>query len=473
MVKSLLRGGLLLPAIAVLSCSPPQPVAVPDRGGRSCEPGDLWPRHWACDGPTAGDSAGQLQICSAFLGPRPGARVIDVDCSAQCIETAVEDAIAAREKEPCWQPLVFRLKGPCGALKLGPRHADVTFESADPIHRATVCGADRPARCQPCVSPSSYDSCPAETAIHIEGTHDVGIYDLEIVGLKTATPGCDAVGIRVEGSHRIAVVNNHLSQIQVDWKNASGRVNDLNARGIWVSGTRERPSSKIAVAKNQLSELQLGYSEALALSGDVIEFIVAGNTLEHVDNIAIDIEGDRDGVARDGRVCGNIVGPLDPGNKAYLKCDDRVATIEKGVPSCAAPADLRPHAGGIYIDGGRQVDIGLNKVSGFDYGIQVSREQWVPPPTGVRIWSNELTQNAIANIHLGFAERGVGDCGTHIFANTFGPVVCRALCTTEDARWTLDPAGICSPSASFYAHVEDMSCAPRIDPPQAQAPSAR
>lgn len=387
-------------------------------------------------------------------------RIVKVDCSKECIETVVEREIRERERRQSDEPLVFSLLGDCGAVKLSDRHHDVTVESLDLAKPATVCGAPVRSGCQACLDSKSTEI----VAVAVSNTADVGVLGLRIAGLSTTQPGYDAIGIRVEGSQRVAIVANTIKDIGVDWKSADGPADKFNARGIWVTGTRSQPSAKIVVAHNDVALMRLGYSEAIAASGEAVGIAIVGNTVQNVDNIGIDIEGDGAGVAREALVCGNDVGPLDLNNQAYWTCNDNVPTIKKGKPSCDVDSDGHPNAAGIYVDGGRAIDIAFNRVHGFDYGVQVSTEQRVPPPTGIRIWSNTLADQEHSNIHLGYRKGcGVGDCGTLILANSFKPVRNRQKCASDGRIWALqEPEGICRPTAAFYGQIKDVPCAPTI-----------
>jgi len=161
------------------------------------------------------------------------------------------------------------------------------------------------------------------------------------------------------------------------------------------------PWSGIVVEGCEIHDCKLGSSEALALNGNVDGFLVSGNTVRDCDNIGIVAIGHEktapaNDQARRGKIVGNKVFNISSfGNPAYG--DER-------------------SAGGIYVDGGRDILIERNLVRHCDYGIEVGCEN---PGTAanVVVRSNLLFRNSVAGLIFGGYDAERGTVERCVFAN--------------------------------------------------------
>lgn len=203
--------------------------------------------------------------------------------------------------------------------------------------------------------------------------------------------GIELVGNRVEGVANLAP--------------PPGR----DAHGIAVYGTSATANSGLLIRGNRLSNLTLGSSEAMVLNGNVTGFRVLGNTVEDCDNIGIDAIGfENTGAppdtnrARDGWISGNTV----------RRCSSA------GNPSYP-PGSLS--AGGIYIDGGKDIIIERNHVHHCDIGIEVASEHAGRIVSGIIVRSNLVRENTVTGLFIGgYDESATGDVeACAVLHNTF------------------------------------------------------
>lgn len=217
------------------------------------------------------------------------------------------------------------------------------------------------------------------------------------------------VGILIEGSgHGIELVGNTVGGIASTARvreDLSGR----NAHGIAVYGNQEAPVADLLILENHLRNLTLGSSEAMVLNGNVDGFQILKNVVVDCDNIGIDAIGfegtapsERLDQARNGLIAGNTV--------------ERITTVSN--PSYGGGTTS---AGGIYVDGGRDIIIERNLVANCDIGIEVASEHLGKVTSGITVRSNLLRDNRMGGLFIGgYNESSTGsaaDC--RIAHNTF------------------------------------------------------
>ncbi len=183
----------------------------------------------------------------------------------------------------------------------------------------------------------------------------------------------DGSGVRIVGAGTdLEISGNVIHEIRGD-----------DAMGITVYGTEPQPISDLVIAGNQIFDCEPARSEALVLNGNVDGFEISGNLVRDVNNIGIDMIGgetpiqpDPSLVARNGVVRGNTVIHA---NSIY----------EGG------------YAGGIYVDGGRDIVIENNSVSFSDLGIEIGAENDGLTTTGIVVRNNVLFSNERAGLVFG------------------------------------------------------------------------
>ena len=199
----------------------------------------------------------------------------------------------------------------------------------------------------------------------------------------------DGSGVRIVGSG-------------TDIEIRDNRIHDMrgsHAMGITVYGTEATSISNLLIDGNEIYDCDPARSEAVALNGNVEQFTVTDNVVRDVNNIGMvfiggegDIQPDPDKVARNGVVRGNQV---------Y-----RARSIYGG-----------GFAGGIYVDGGRDIVVERNLVSECDLGIEIGAENSGIVVTGVVVRENVLWENDKAGLVFGGFAAGVGRVRDSFFLN--------------------------------------------------------
>ncbi len=233
--------------------------------------------------------------------------------------------------------------------------------------------------------------------ITIANQSNIVINGFEIRNFKANSNSSVPIGISVEGSGaNIELLNNKIHNIE----NPNG-----NAHGIAVYGTNGSTAiTNIVVTGNEIYNCKLGQSESLVLNGNVDGFRVNNNTIHDNDNIGIDFIG-YEGTAssndntRNGECIGNTV---------------------YNITSVGNPTYSDACAGGIYVDGGKNILIDRNSVKNCDIGIEVATERG-PVTTGITVANNVITDcKPQAGISFGSAggSAGGGVENLKVFGNT-------------------------------------------------------
>ncbi|RYI28314.1 DUF1565 domain-containing protein [Bacillus infantis] len=219
--------------------------------------------------------------------------------------------------------------------------------------------------------------------ISIHNKSYITIDGFEVRNYKTAEEDVVPIGISVSGSGKgIRILRNHVHHIETLHDNG-------NAHGIAVYGTKAPEAIEdIEISENLVEDLKLGWSEAIVLNGNVSHFKVTKNIVRQSNNIGIDMIGfegtsprEAYDQARNGLVSHNTVcGISSYGNPAY-----------------------GPHytAGGIYVDGGKDITIEENRVYQNDIGIEAASEHKGKSTSGISIRKNIIFENRSAGIAIG------------------------------------------------------------------------
>jgi cysteine-rich repeat protein len=199
----------------------------------------------------------------------------------------------------------------------------------------------------------------------------------------------DGSGIRVlgAGSH-VELRDNEIHDIR-----------GSHAMGITVYGTDPTPISDVIIDGNTIHDCEPAQSEALTLNGNVTDFAVTNNTVRDVNNIGIDaIGGETDIqpnpalVARNGVIRGNTVIRA---NSSYGG----------------------GYAGGIYVDGGKDIVIENNVSTENDLGIEIGAENPGTVTSGIIVRNNLVYANEKVGIVFGGFQASVGRVKNCAFLN--------------------------------------------------------
>lgn len=244
--------------------------------------------------------------------------------------------------------------------------------------------------------------------LEIQSKSYLRIDGFTLKNFTTSQPYQVPVGILIQGSGAgLEIVNNTIEFIgSTATVNASllGR----DAHGIGVFGTQNTAISDLLIRDNTIRNLSIGSSEALVLNGNVDGFKVLANLVEDCDNIGIDAIGFEGTAptaamdqARNGLIARNSV---------------------RNITTVSNPAyGGETSAGGIYVDGGRDIVIERNDVSNCDIGIEVASEHKNKVTSGITVRSNLIRNNLMGGLFIGgYNANSTGDADDCLIAhNTF------------------------------------------------------
>ena len=223
--------------------------------------------------------------------------------------------------------------------------------------------------------------------VYMNNKSYVRIENLEICNNQSSGA---TMGIYVEASDSsvgIQLVNNKIYNINGETGSS------LNGDGISARASGTSPNGAIRdllIEGNEVYDCKLGHSEAVVVNGNITDWKIINNYIHDNDNIGIDAAGGFKACktasldqARNGLIAGNVVvnnngtdNPTYEGNGG---------------------------ADGIYVDGGRDIVIEYNYVSGSAYGIEIGTENSLSDfgPKNIVIRHNVSLGNDNAAIQLG------------------------------------------------------------------------
>lgn len=226
----------------------------------------------------------------------------------------------------------------------------------------------------------------ASAMLAIDGRSWIRIVGLEIASYRTAVRDDVVAGVLITGpAHHVEVLDCAIHDI-ASTAPVDADLGGRDAHGLAVYGSGgTTPIHDVLIAGNEIAHCTLGSSEALVVNGNVERFEISDNRVHDNDNIGIDVIGwegtaPADDQARDGVIRGNhVYGNSAAGNPAYT--------------------DLA--AGGIYVDGGRDLLIERNTLHHNDYGIEIGCENPGRTTSGIVVRDNLVFHNTVAGIGFG------------------------------------------------------------------------
>jgi len=210
-----------------------------------------------------------------------------------------------------------------------------------------------------------------------------------------------ASGIYIIGSGTDVEVSN-CKIYNIGWTTDSTAVpsSSNNANPLVVVGSGADSYNEIFVGDNEIYSCNTGYSEGLTMAGNVENFLIEGNIVHHIRNIGIDMTGhyswtgapDNVNFARNGNVKYNIV------------------------HHCVSPVATN---GGIYVDGGKWINVEGNTCYENLAGITVGCENNNYTADGINIRDNFVYNNRDAGIIFGSNAPNSKVINSSITNNTF------------------------------------------------------
>jgi hypothetical protein len=199
----------------------------------------------------------------------------------------------------------------------------------------------------------------------------------------------DGSGIRVLGfGSNITLQNNLIHDI----------LGTGGAMGITVYGTSSTPIQNLLITGNQVYHCDPGHSEALTLNGNITNFQITNNLVHDVDNIGIDMIGGDTSIQRNQTLVTR--NGVCSGNTVY----NANSTYGGG------------YAGGIYVDGGKNITLEDNISYQNDLGLEIGAENKVVA-SGIVVEDNLIYQNDKAGLVFGGYASNVGRVKSSKFLN--------------------------------------------------------
>jgi hypothetical protein len=198
-----------------------------------------------------------------------------------------------------------------------------------------------------------------DALVTLNGQDHITVEGLEIRNMITAEKNHNPIGVLVSSDSKGIVLRKlRIHDIETNYTGKNGG----DAHGVAVYGDSGSGSiSNIVIDGVEIYDCRLGSSESMVLNGNVEDFTVKNCTVHDNNNIGIDFIGHEQTCpvealdqARNGICIDNLVYNINTtGNPAYG--GDR-------------------SAGGIYVDGGRDILIERNIVHDCDIGMEIASE---------------------------------------------------------------------------------------------------
>ncbi len=204
----------------------------------------------------------------------------------------------------------------------------------------------------------------------------------------------------------IVVYGNNIQNIYLANNRMQGLSASENAHAIAVYGTgssEQRAISNVIIENNFINAASLGSSEAIAINGNVSKWLIKGNTLTNLNNIAIDAIGGEGTVkpitTANGRV---LPSEWDAARLGFIE-----SNVVQNVSTSTNPAygNAESWAAAIYVDGAHSINISDNQIESVPWAIEVGAENCVVA-SHVSIRNNDIGKTHYGDILLGGYQPG-------------------------------------------------------------------
>lgn len=216
--------------------------------------------------------------------------------------------------------------------------------------------------------------------VTIKDKNYITISGFTIQDLTTKQLDETVIGIYVTGSSsHITLANNHVKRIKTF-------AEDGNGHGIAVYGTGSMRD--INIVGNTVEDLVLGASESIVLNGNINGFKIENNIVRRSNNIGIDLIG-FEGISKDKK-------------RDYVRNGAVKNNYVYEISSYGNPAYGENYsAGGIYVDGGKNITIEYNTLYKNDIGIEVTSEHANKYADNIKVLNNTVYNNFFTGISIG------------------------------------------------------------------------
>lgn len=173
-----------------------------------------------------------------------------------------------------------------------------------------------------------------------------------------------------------------------DYKILNNNMHDLlgsNAVGVLFVGSHiSTPFSNILISGNHITNIAPAPSEAIAVNGNIDGFEISNNYLETINNIGIVMIGGED----------------------WVNTNDAVNFARNGVCKWNTVIHANSiygggYAGGVYVDGGKNIIVENNTITGSDVGLEIGCENHGFIAENITVRNNIIYKNEKAGLGFG------------------------------------------------------------------------
>jgi len=240
-----------------------------------------------------------------------------------------------------------------------------------------------------------------DALVSLNGQSYVTVAGLEIRNFVTAVKDRVPVGVYINGSSSdVHFRNLKIHDIESNYDPGGDAVLGADAHGLAVYGDNGPTAiSNVLIDGVEIYDCKLGSSEALVINGNVDGFVIQNCIVHDNNNIGICLIG-HEGTcptpasdqARNGECLANLVYNINTtGNQAYRSG----ATYDRS-------------AGGIYVDGGRDILIDRSISHDCDIGIEIGCEHEGKTVSQVLVRNNFVYSNYLGGVLCGGYDGTVG-----------------------------------------------------------------
>ncbi|MCK5896437.1 MAG: hypothetical protein KAG20_06505, partial [Cocleimonas sp.] len=178
------------------------------------------------------------------------------------------------------------------------------------------------------------------------------------------------------------------------------------AHGIAVYGMGKNEKKSIhdvIIEGNALSNLRTGSSESIVINGNVIGWEIKNNTVENINNIAIDAiggEGTSPAHQEKGRI---LPSSVDVARYGFIE-----GNVIKNMSTAGNPSydNEETWAGAIYIDGAHHIKIANNRVENASWAYMLGAENCMTAQH-ITVTNNSATGSTYGDLYVGgYAKKG-------------------------------------------------------------------
>ncbi len=236
-----------------------------------------------------------------------------------------------------------------------------------------------------------------DTFIYIgENTKQVIIENLNLQGHKAGNKEIFALFIEGKNISKILIKNNKIYNFDSN--------EDAHGIAVYGSGNNKKQAiHDVIIEGNDISDMRTGSSESIVVNGNVMRWEIKNNTIQNINNIAIDaIGGEGTSATRNkqGRI---LPGKLDAARYGFIEGNTVRNMSTAGNPAYDSEESW---AAAIYIDGAHHIKITNNSVENASWAYMLGAENCVAT-RHITMTENNATGSTYGDLYIGgYAKKG-------------------------------------------------------------------